>query len=99
MTTFWNFTQVRNLLLRSAFLTIYRAFVRPHLDYGDNIYDEAYNASFHQKLESTQYKACLAMRGAIKGSSKKKYLSRTRFGIPFIPVAGIESCVQLMKFL
>ena len=32
-------------------ITIYKAFVRPHLDYGDILYDQAYNASFHQKLE------------------------------------------------
>ena len=34
-------------------MTIYKAFVRPHLDHGDVIYDEAYNGAFHQKLEST----------------------------------------------
>ena len=35
-------------------ITIYKAFVRPHLDYGDILYDQAYNASFHQKLEKIQ---------------------------------------------
>ena len=39
-----------NILPRSALLTIYKRFIRPHLDYGDIIYDQAYNASFHQKL-------------------------------------------------
>ena len=33
-------------------MTMYKAFVRPHLDYGDIIYDEAYNKTFDQKLES-----------------------------------------------
>ena len=33
-------------------ITMYKALVRPHLDYGDMIYDEAYNERFHQKLES-----------------------------------------------
>ena len=46
--------------------------MRPHLDYGDIIYDEAYNETFHQKLESIQYNACLALPGAIRGSSREK---------------------------
>ena len=33
-------------------LTIYKTFIRPHLDYGDVIYDQHYNTSFHQKPES-----------------------------------------------
>ena len=40
-----------NVLPTSALITIYKAFVRPRLDYGYIIHDEAYNASFHQKLE------------------------------------------------
>ena len=34
---------------RQTLLTIYKAFIRSHLDYGDTIYDQAYNDSFHQK--------------------------------------------------
>ena len=64
--------KLQNLLPRSALITIYKAFVRPHLDYGDIIYDKAYNMSFHQKLESIQYNACLAITGAIRGTSKEK---------------------------
>ena len=36
-------------------------------------YDEAYNKIFHQKIEPIQYNACLALLGAIRGSSKKNY--------------------------
>ena len=61
-----------NLLPRSALITIYKAFVRLHLDYGDILYDQAYNMSFHHKLESIQYNACLAITGAIRGTSKEK---------------------------
>ena len=46
---------------------MYQAFVRPHLDYGDMIYDETYDETSHQKLESIQYNACLALSGAIRG--------------------------------
>ena len=50
----------------------YKAFIRPHLDYSDIIYDQAYNATFHQKVDLMQYNACLAVMGAIRGTSKKK---------------------------
>ena len=62
----------QNILPRSALLTIYKCFVRTHLDYGDIIYDQAFNNSFHQKIESLQYNAALAIRGAIRGTSREK---------------------------
>ena len=55
-----------------ALLTIYKSFIRPHLDYGDIIYDKAVNESFHAKLESLPYNATLAITGAIRGSSFEK---------------------------
>ena len=64
--------KLHNLLPRATLITIYKAFIRPHLDYGDILYDQAYNMSFHQKLESIQYNACLAITGAIRGTSKEK---------------------------
>ena len=57
---------------RAALITIYKAFIRPHLDYGDILYDQAYNMSFHQKLEYIEYNACLGITGAIRGTSKEK---------------------------
>ena len=64
--------KLQNILPRPALLTIYKCFIRPHLDYGDIIYDQAYNLSFHQKLESIQCNAALALTGAIRGSSREK---------------------------
>ena len=49
--------KLHNILPRPALLTIYKCFIRPHLDHGDIIYDQAYNLSFHQELESIQYSA------------------------------------------
>ena len=57
------------ILSRFSLLTIHKTFVRPHLDYGDMMYDQTYNASFHKKLESVQYPACLAITGTIRGTS------------------------------
>ena len=62
----------QNILLRSALLTIYKCFVRTHLDYDDIIYDQAFNNFFHQKIESLQYNAALAIKGAIGGASREK---------------------------
>ena len=70
---------MQNLLPRTALITLYKAFVRPHFDYGDIIYDQAHNASFHQKLESLQYNACLAITGAIRGSSREKIYQELGF--------------------
>ena len=64
--------KLQKALRRPALMTMYKAFVRPHLDYGDQIYDEAYNELFQQKLESIQYNTCLALSGAIRGSSREK---------------------------
>ena len=47
------------------------SFIRPHLDYGDIIYDQVHNASFQQKVESIQYNAAVAITGAIRGTSKE----------------------------
>ena len=65
--------KLQNLLPTTSFIAIYKAFVRPHLVYADILYDQAFNLSFHQKLESIQYKACLAITGAIRGTSKEIY--------------------------
>ena len=64
--------KLQNVLLRLALMTIYKAFVRPNLDYGDVIKDETYNKTFLQKLESIRYSACLALSGAIRESSREK---------------------------
>ena len=64
--------KLHNFLPRAALITMYRAFIRPHLDYGDILYEQAYNMSFHQKLGSIQYNACFAITEAIRGASKEK---------------------------
>ena len=57
--------KLRPCLPRSSLLTIYKSFIRPHLDYGDVIFDQPHNESFCQKLETIQYNAALAITGAI----------------------------------
>ena len=64
--------KLQPIIPRAALLTIYKSFLRPHLDYGDVIYDRAFNESFQNKLESVQYDAALAITGAIRGPSREK---------------------------
>ena len=66
-------------LPRASLINIYKAFVRPHLDYGDIIYDNSSNATFSQMIESVQYNAALAITGAIHGSSREKLYQELGF--------------------
>ena len=64
--------KLNNTLPRKALLTLYKPFVRSHLDYGDIIYDQPNNESFCNKLETVQYNAALVIIGSIQGTSKLK---------------------------
>ena len=70
---------LQNLLPRRSVVTIYKSFIRPHIDYGGVIFDQAYNKSFHEKLENVKYNASLAITGAIKGTSKEKLYQELGF--------------------
>ena len=61
------------LLLPRAPLIIYKSFIKPHLDYGDMIYDQTFNMSFQQKMETIQYNTTLAIISAIRGSCRENY--------------------------
>ena len=65
-------SRLRQFLPRSSLLCIYKSFIRPHLDYGDIIYDRPSNKNFTNKIESVQYCAALAITGAIRGTSRAK---------------------------
>ena len=61
-------------LPQKGLLMMYKSFMRPHLDYGDIVYDKPNNESFQSKIEKVQYRRCLAITGAMQGTSKgKKY--------------------------
>ena len=75
-----NLMRKLNLLLpRSSLLTVYKCFIRPHLDYGDVIYDQPNLSSLTNKIESVQYNAALAITGAIRGTSKEKLYQELGF--------------------
>ena len=60
------------LLPWQSFLTIYKSFIRSHLDYYSIIYDLPLNESLSKRIESVQYKAALAITGVWQGSSQEK---------------------------
>ena len=62
-------------LPREALLRLYKSFVRSNLDYGDIIFDKPHNESFKSRIKSIQYKACIAITGAIQRTSRER-LSR-----------------------
>ena len=66
--------QLQHTLPRTSLTTIFKSFIRPHLDYEDIIYDWACNTSFHQNIESIQYNGCkaLAIMDAKKGTFRDK---------------------------
>ena len=66
-------------LPKHSLVTIYKSFVRPHLDYGDIIYDQPNNESFTQKIERIQYTAALTITGTIKEISQNKLYSELDF--------------------
>ena len=73
---FWCVTEVslRRLsvcLLKNTLHTIYKSFARLHLDYGDIFYDKSDNQNFESKIGKIQYKAFIAITGAIQEASRK----------------------------
>ena len=65
---------LNNLIPRKALLTIYKSFIRPHLDYGDVVSDQSNNESLYQTIESVQYKAALAITRCNKRNIPSKML-------------------------
>ena len=61
-----------NVLPRNFLITIYKSFIRPHLDYGAIIFDQPENESFCKNFESVHFNAALAITGAIQGTSREK---------------------------
>ena len=76
-------TRLYSFLPRKTQTNIYKAFIRPHIDYGDVIYDDPSNIKFSQKIESVQYNLfstiALAITGAIRGTSREKLYQELGF--------------------
>ena len=71
--------KLQNKLPRAPLVSIYKSFVRPHLAYGDILYDQTFNNSFHERIESIQCKAALSITGTIRGSAREKLYQELGF--------------------
>ena len=90
--------KLQNVLPIMSLVTICKAFVRPHLDYGDILYDQAFNNSFHGRLECIQYNAFRLITGATRGTSREKLYQELGLE-PLDFNVGIENFVFFIKFL
>ena len=57
---------------RNTLLAMYKSFIRPHLDYGDILFDKPENENFQNNFKKVQYRACLLRTGAIQGTPRQK---------------------------
>ena len=64
---------------RDSLVTIYKSFIRPHLDYADVIFDKPSNATFSNRIESSQHNAALPITGTVMGISKGKLYQELGF--------------------
>ena len=74
------FLDAKLILPRPVLMTIYKVFLRPHLDYGDVIYVEVHNETFHQKLDLFNIISAYSYRELLKDSQEKN-LPRISLGI------------------
>ena len=62
----------QGIFSRTCLIAIYKSFPRPHLDYGDVIYDKTFIESFYQRLEYIQYDAAIPKTVPIRGTFSEK---------------------------
>ena len=75
-----------------SLVTIYKAFVRLHLDYGDMMTNQICNEGFCQKNERIQYNAAFVIIGPSKGLSQNKLYNVLGFKTLRFTCWFIKSC-------
>ena len=78
--------KLQNTFPRPSFLTMYKSFIRPHLDYGDIIYDQVYSVSFQQKHLKRNFLKSLAWNPCNNGVER------------YAESGGAESYAAFIKF-
>ena len=62
---------LQSFLPRTSLLTIYKSFIRPHLDYGDVVYDRPSNNAFSNKSNKRYISRKIVSRIRVRISSTK----------------------------
>ena len=88
--------KLSKILPQNSLITIYKAFVRLHLDYGNVLYDQPNNESLLQKIKSVQYNTTLAITGAPKGASQMKLCNELGLESPKFRRWSRELCLTLV---
>ena len=86
-------------LPRQTLNELYKLYVRPHLDYGDVLYhnpakvcefsNNIFLPHLMEKIESVQYSAALAVKGAWRGSSREKFYAELGWESPPTPAVSV----------
>ena len=76
--------KLRKVSPRHSLIIIYKSFVRPHFGYSDSFYDQPYNESLCQKIESIQHNGALTTTGAINGTCQIKLYNEEKVGFVLI---------------
>ena len=69
-----NCNKMIGLIRQLSLNLLHNAFIRPHLDYGDILFDKPGNYNFQNKFEKVQYRACLAIIGGIQGTFREQHI-------------------------
>ena len=67
------------MLPPSSLLIIHESYVRPHLEYGDIVYDKPNNSSLSNKIKSLNFNTALAIADTIRDSTKEKFYQELSF--------------------
>ena len=52
-------TKIYHYMPHDSLTTIYKSFIRPHLNYADVIFDKPSNATFSYRIESAKYNVAI----------------------------------------
>ena len=89
--------KLQNNIPRAPLVTIYKFFIRSHLDYVDILNDQRFNNSFHEKLERVQYNAELAITGAKREAVAEENFIKNEALNPFSNDGGTGNFVSFSK--
>ena len=73
--------KLQSVLPRISLLTVCKSFIRPHLDYGDVVYDQPSNDAFLKKTQNCPEQCSFSNYGSNKRYISQKIVSRFKVRI------------------
>ena len=90
--------KLQSVLPRISLLTVCKSFIRPHLDYGDVVYDQPSNDAFLKKTQNCPEQCSFSNNGSNKRYISQKIVSRFKVRISSTnkmygtPLSILQSC-------